>query len=72
MSSLSTKEAYLAMFAFLEHRYGMTTSDDIGALLGNMALLNDGGTADPAVWADWLDAVEKASSGGVSADLGLK
>lgn len=72
MGNLSTKDAYLAMFAFLEHRYDMTKSDDLGALLGSMALLKDGGTADSAIWADWLEAVDKASSGRVGADLELK
>lgn len=72
MSNLSEREAYLAMFAFLEQRYDMTGSDDLGALLGSMALLTDGGTADPAIWEDWCEAVKKAQSGDVSADLGLK
>ena len=72
MSNFPAREAYLAMFAFLEHRYDMTKSDDLGSLLGSMALLRDGGTADPAVWNDWLNAIERASSGNISADLELK
>lgn len=48
------------MFVFLEHRYSLTESDDLGALLGSMALLAGGGTADPAIWEDWLSAIGKA------------
>ena len=32
MSTLTDKQAYLAMFAFLESHYERTGSDDIGAL----------------------------------------
>lgn len=72
MNHLSEKEAYAAMFAFLEHRYDMTKSADLAGLLGSMSLLPDGNPADPAVWEDWLDAVRKAKSGDARADLELK
>lgn len=69
---MDDKTAYLAMFDFLEQRYQSTRSDDIGALLGSMSLLNDGGTADPALWSDWLTSVRKAQRGAVDALLELK
>ena len=69
---MDDKTAYLAMFDFLEQRYESTRSDDIGALLGSMSLLNDGGTADPALWSDWLTSVQKAQRGAVDALLELK
>lgn len=47
IEKLSKREAYAAMFAFLEEIYQRTESADIGALLGGMSLLKDGGTADP-------------------------
>jgi hypothetical protein len=57
------------MYAYLAEIYERTGSDDLGALLGSMSLLADGGTADPAAWADWEAAVRKVVSGKV--DLGL-
>lgn len=67
--TLSEKQAYAAMYAFLKHRYEMTRSDDIGALLGSMSLLPDGRTADPAIEVDWTQAVAKALSGNVEMNL---
>lgn len=72
MKNLSEHKAYAAMFAFLEKRYQLTESDDLGALLGAMSLLPDGGTADPAIWEDWLNAIEEAESGNVRVDMELK
>lgn len=67
--TLTTRDAYAAMFAFLEEIYRRTESDDLGALLGGMSLLEDGGTADPAYWVDWQAAVRKAKERNV--DLGI-
>jgi hypothetical protein len=36
-----------------------------------MSYLPDGGTADPAVWNDWLKSVSKAQSGATEAQLKL-
>lgn len=72
MTKLSQQEAYAAMFAFLEHHYRLTQSADLGALLGSMSLLPDGGTADPAIREYWLQAVRKAASGNVKLNLELK
>lgn len=60
------------MFTFLEKHYEMTRSDDLGALLGSMTLLTDGKTADPAIWEDWREAVKKAQTGEVNANMELK
>lgn len=65
--TLSEDEAYLAMFAFIEKRYRLTQSDDIGSFLGDMSLLFSGGTADPALQVDWTEAVELARAGKVDA-----
>ena len=48
------------MQLFLERYYENTHSDDVGALLGGMSVLRDGGTADPAAWEDWIEAVRQA------------
>ena len=60
------------MFAFLDAWYKRVPSDELGSLLSYMSLLADGGTADPAVWSDWLEAVRKAISGEVDLQLKLK
>lgn len=54
---LSVSDGYRAMFRFLEAEYDRTGSDELGALLGGMALDEDGQSMDPAAWADWLAAV---------------
>lgn len=70
--NLTEKEAYLAMFYYLEHLYDMTKSDDLAGFLGGMSLLDDGSPADPAAWDDWLQAAQKAKLDGRGARLDLK
>ena len=67
---LSLREAYAAMYVYLEHLYGRSSSSDLAGFLGSMALLDDGQPADPAVWPDWTRAVDEVLSG--KADLRLK
>lgn len=55
--SISQLQAYRAMVAFLEGLYERTRSDDLGAILGGLALLDDDQPADPAALSDWEDAV---------------
>lgn len=57
-SSLDPQQAYTAMFKFLEKFYELTNSGEVGALLGSMALIEDGKPLDPALWEDWIEAVE--------------
>ena len=57
--TLTIKEAYLAMFYYLDDYYSKMPSDDLGNLLSDMALLPDGDPANPAAWEDWKKAVEK-------------
>ena len=52
--------AYKAMYNFLEEYYLRTKSDDIGSLLRDISLLNNGSSADPAMQKDWNKAYEKA------------
>ncbi len=56
---LDEKQAYKAMFYFLENYYFLTSDNTIGGILGSMQLLNDGKPADPAFWADWEIAIKK-------------
>jgi hypothetical protein len=57
--TLTSREAYLAMFDFLERLYELTKWDDIGAILGSMRLLADGRPADNAYADDWKDSVAR-------------
>lgn len=60
MDKITVRQGYVAMFLFLERLYGTTRADELGSLLGDLALLEDGNPADPAAWDDWLAAVAKA------------
>ncbi|WJY20383.1 hypothetical protein QTA57_10945 [Fontisubflavum oceani] len=66
---LSPEQAYLAMFCFLDSFYKRTGSDDVGALLGSMSLLNDGRPMDSALWGEWLESVAKSLEQEVDASL---
>jgi hypothetical protein len=57
--------AYKAMVRFLERYYTLTNSEDVGALLGSMSMdvFQDGKSADPAIWEDWLRAIEEVDAG---------
>ena len=59
---ITKEEAFLAMYAFLEKHYALTSSDDVGALLGSLSLLPDGNSADPAVREDWEESIEKVKA----------
>ena len=54
--SLSQLQGYNAMFKLLDYYYKETNLDDLAGLLGVMCFLDDGGTADPAIWHDWINA----------------
>ena len=69
MNKLSTHQAFLAMYSFLDAHYQRSKADDVGALLGSMSLLRDGSPADPAVASDWQAAVAAALSGSVHAAM---
>ena len=69
--TLTNEQAFLAMYSFLEKYYESTQSDDVGALLGSLSLLNDGNPADPAIQEEWIIAVNKVLEGKVHAELKL-
>lgn len=56
--SLSADQAYRAMVLFLARQYALG-SDQLGALLGGMAL-DDGSPADAALAKHWQEAVRGA------------
>lgn len=64
---VTIKQAYFAMFEYLRGYYERGESDEVGAILGGLSLLQGGGSADPAALSDFLtsmDAVLKAEGGG--------
>ncbi len=70
--NLTPQEAYKAMHAFLRELYERFGFDQLGGVLGGMSFLEDGTTADPAIWNDWVRAVEKVKRGQVDTDLRLQ
>jgi len=64
MKTMTDKQAYAAMYFFLKQLWERTKSNDLAGFLGGMSLLQDGGTADPAMLHDWDDAVAYALGGG--------
>ena len=66
---LTEKEAYLAMFSFLEDYYNRTHSDDVGSLLSGMCFMNDGMPMDSAYWHEWKHSVQKALENEVDAEV---
>lgn len=60
--TISVKQAYWAMYSFLEELYSEYEFDQLGGLLGSLSLLPDGSPADPAMWNDWLRFVEEAKA----------
>lgn len=69
---MNDKQAYAAMFHFLEQRYLRAKSDDLGGLLGGMAMLQDGYPADPVIAKDSREAVQYALKGGTPGSLKLR
>lgn len=72
MNTMTDRQAYAAMFHFLEEVYLRTKSDELGGLLGAMSILEDGSPADPAIVNDWGKAVAYALRGGQPGSLELK
>ncbi len=66
---ISVRQAYTAMYAFLEELYSKYEFDQLGSVLGGLSLLADGSPVDQAAWSDWLRAVERAK--GNQVDMGL-
>jgi len=71
MAVLTDKQAYQAMFYFLDQRYQRLKDGALASLLGDMSTLPDGCLADPAIENHWRKAVEFALSEGVASKLEL-
>jgi hypothetical protein len=60
MNTLTFADAFTAMRIFLERHFKRTGSEDIGSLLGDLQISEDGKPFDPAAWDEWLKSVEEA------------
>jgi len=53
-------QAYKAMFEFLRDLYYREGQPgNLGRYLGELQILENGNTADPAAWYDWLEVVKR-------------
>lgn len=52
--------AYFAMLEYLEAFWKRGNSEEIAGMLGDMQLLQNGTSMDPAVWEDWKVAWERS------------
>jgi hypothetical protein len=67
----TSAQAYKAMYAFLTELNDRLGFDQLGGLLGGMSFVA-GTPADPAIWNDWLRAVEKAKGDQIDLSLRLR
>ena len=62
--TVSLRTAFIIMQRYLEFYWEQTgKSGEIGSLLGDIQMLQDGETTDPAALRDWLAAAERVLSG---------
>jgi len=57
------------MYYYLEKHWKTRNSDILGSMLGDMSMLPDGSPADPAVVADWKEAVQFAFDRGSAGNI---
>lgn len=58
---LNEKTAFHAMSIFL-NQYAERVKNDLYTVIGDIAIMQDGLTTDPAAWDEWIEAVERAVS----------
>jgi hypothetical protein len=68
-NTLTEREAYAAMYTFLDRIWERNNDIQLGSLLGDMSTLEDGDSADPAARVEWLECVEQAKKGSVDTSL---
>lgn len=58
-NTMTVEQAYRAMLAFLQCEVELTESSDLADLVSEYRLDADGKTRDPALWDEWLGAVDQ-------------
>lgn len=61
---LTPRDAYAARFAFLERFLRSRDFTELGGFLGELALLSDGGSAEPVHWRRWCGVIQRADPAG--------
>jgi len=61
-TSLTQLQSYNTMYKLLDNYSKEINAEDILALLSYMLFFVDGSTADPAIWSDWLKAINNKST----------
>lgn len=56
--NLTKLQAYKAMIKFLEIYYSFTKSEDTKSLLNKMELIPTENSADPVLWANWVECID--------------
>lgn len=69
---LTSKDAYVAMYAFLMKFNSTFKSDDVEILLTGMSTAQDGRPMDDAYLIEWNECVAKALKGEVSTRIELE
>lgn len=59
----SNREGYLAMVEFLRAYSERAEAASLATLLADIEIAGDGEPSDPAMWSDWLAALEVARGG---------
>lgn len=70
--SVTLKQAYLAMYAYLDELYERTKNDEIACALLDMSFVSETVTFDQASWSTWMRCVQKAKDGEVDAGVALQ
>jgi len=60
---ITVEQAYIAMFEYWLEVYKRTNSDEIGNVLSELSILEDGSSADPAAIKDWSRVVDRVVKG---------
>ncbi|MBN6149244.1 hypothetical protein JR065_02725 [Xanthomonas sp. AmX2] len=60
---ITVEQAYMAMFEYWLEVYKRTNSDEIGTVLSELSILEDGSSADPAAINDWLQVIDRVVKG---------
>ncbi|MBP6870359.1 hypothetical protein KBC04_05725 [Candidatus Babeliales bacterium] len=57
-AKLTTEQSFNVMYEFLDIYFLQNRSGDLATILGGMSFLQDGGTADPAMWGMWIESID--------------
>jgi len=55
--SLTQLQSYNIVYKLLNNYYDKTKDEDMMSLLPSMLFWNEQSTADPAIWGEWLEAI---------------